>query len=757
MAYIAKSNPIQTVKEHTDDLLLLWEKFLKLYGDQFSEQEKQFIYLAAFYHDLGKLNALFQYKLHKVLGRKYECIAPKADEEEIPHGFLSPAYMNTEKLEELYGEDIELVVTAIYNHHIRADSYTEGAFGRYIEKFLPDSYTYDTKQIFYKNTDYLDSGYLITAFTNNPRNKGNMAAKEANEKWLKYIVIKGMLNKLDYAASGRNLEQIEIAPLPAGLLTKVIQKQWSVIRPVQEYMMHRKDENLVVLAATGSGKTEAALFWLDGSKAFYTLPLKVSINAIYERISGRKDHQYHYDEDKITLLHSDLLAYYFAKQEVNEHSFTMEDPLIRKEKAKLLAYPLTICTVDQLFWFVFKAMGSEIVPATLKYSKVIIDEIQMYSAEILAYIIYGLKIITQLGGKFAIITATFPPVLRHFLVQQNIDFQIPESPFRGEYDKRHKIEFIETEDFDYEKIIDEAQNKKVLILCNTVGKAQSVYDKLKDENDYVKLLHSRFIRQDRKLLETEIMKFSDSDETGIWISTQIVEASLDIDFDVLFTEMCPADSLLQRMGRCYRKRNYDGINQNVYIYNTKNGCGTNNVYQYVDIYQYSVDDLQKYNHNYFLETEKFEYINAVYDTARVKATSYYKKIEECLKTLQDLPPSTIDAGTAHQQFRNIQSITVLPERFYQADNVQEYIKIIKDRKQYDIKTRIKAENDLLQYTISLNANLLKSKKGKGAIDRYPIEAIKWLGIHRCTRVYDFIALSGSGLCLEKEDESENFG
>ncbi len=757
MAYIAKSNPIQTVKEHTEELLLLWEKFLKSYGDKFSKQEKEFIYLAAFYHDLGKLNALFQYKIHKAIGRKYEGAVPKADEEEIPHGFLSAAYMNMEELEKIYGEDIEIVVTTIYNHHTRTDSYTEGAFGRYIDRYLPDSYAYDTKQTFCKNTDYLDLGYLITAFTNNQRNKANMTTEGAHDKWLKYIVVKGMLNKLDYAASGRNLDQVEMEPLTAGVLTKVIQEQWKVIRPVQDYMMHRKDENLVVLAATGSGKTEAALFWLDGSKAFYTLPLKVSINAIYERISGREDHQYHYDEDKITLLHSDLLAYYFAKQEADQEDFTIEDPLIRKEKAKLLAYPLTICTVDQLFWFVFKAMGSEIVPATLKYSKVIIDEIQMYSAEILACIIYGLKIITQLGGRFAIITATFPPVLRHFLVQQNIDFRIPESPFRGEYDKRHKIQFIEAEDFDYEKIINEAQNKKVLVLCNTVGKAQSVYDKLKDQNEYVKLLHSRFIRQDRKLLEEEIMKFSNSDETGIWISTQIVEASLDIDFDVLFTEMCPADSLLQRMGRCYRKRNYDGLTPNVYIYNTKNGCGANNVYQYVDIYQYSVDDLQKYNNNYFLETEKFEYINAVYDTARLKETSYYKKIEECLKTLQDLPPSTIDAETAHQQFRNIQSITVLPEKFYQTDSVQDYIKIIKDKKQYDIKTRIKAENDLLQYTISLNANLLKSKKGRGAIDQYPIEAIKWLGIHRCTRVYDFDDLSGSGLCLEKEDESENFG
>ena len=51
------------------------------------------------------------------------------------------------------------------------------------------------------------------------------------------------------------------------------------------------------------------------------------------------------------------------------------------------------------------------------------------------------------------------------------------------------------------------------------------------------------------MLENEIIKFSDSEnETGIWVTTQLVEASLDIDFDVLYTEMSTADSLLQRMG-----------------------------------------------------------------------------------------------------------------------------------------------------------------------------------------------------------------
>ena len=60
-------------------------------------------------------------------------------------------------------------------------------------------------------------------------------------------------------------------------------------------------------------------------------------------------------------------------------------------------------------------MGTEIFVATLKYSKLVLDEIQAYSPRIVATLLYGLKTICQMGGHFAIITATFPPVLKDFM------------------------------------------------------------------------------------------------------------------------------------------------------------------------------------------------------------------------------------------------------------------------------------------------------------------------------------------------------
>ena len=71
-----------------------------------------------------------------------------------------------------------------------------------------------------------------------------------------------------------------------------------------------------------------------------------------------------------------------------------------------------------------------------------------------------------------------------------------------------------------------------------------------------------------------------SAETGIWIGTQIVEASLDIDFDVLLTELSDLNGLFQRMGRCYRNRELDK-NYNCYVFDGGerkcSGVGKNSV------------------------------------------------------------------------------------------------------------------------------------------------------------------------------------
>ena len=100
---------------------------------------------------------------------------------------------------------------------------------------------------------------------------------------------------------------------------------------------------------------------------------------------------------------------------------------------------------------------------------------------------------------------------------------------------------------------------------NTVKAACDIYDKVKEEIQARErrietlLLHSRFTQSKRKELEQlavdqYLPNRTDRDETPcIVVATQIVEASLDIDADIIFTEPAPADSLVQRMGRVFRR------------------------------------------------------------------------------------------------------------------------------------------------------------------------------------------------------------
>lgn len=99
----------------------------------------------------------------------------------------------------------------------------------------------------------------------------------------------------------------------------------------------------------------------------------------------------------------------------------------------------------------------------------------------------------------------------------------------------------------------------VCVLRDTVSRAQSTYQQLKKAfgASCVKLVHSRFIAVDRMRNDTELLRLLGPDSGSrpdklIVVGTQVIEQSLDIDFDVMITDIAPIDLLLQRMGRLHR-------------------------------------------------------------------------------------------------------------------------------------------------------------------------------------------------------------
>lgn len=734
--FLAKSNKIkngefitQTIEEHTNKLIELFNKFKDIYGNYFEEHELELIKIACETHDLGKMNSRFQKKLYNSINReKYfdtnkelDALYKQLNITEIPHGVLSCSFLDIGKLKKEFDTVyIKALASAIYNHHERkiVDNNGIDLEDNKIKKIV-ESDLFKYYKLYNENLKCNFRG-----ISNNEIKKG---VDNDYEFWLKFIVIKGMLNKIDYAAStylynkkDTGLDTLELTPEDAG--KGVIKKFGDKLKDCQKFMNNNKDKNIIVVASTGIGKTEGALLWAGDSKTFYTLPIKVSINAIYKRIWDEN----YYDKEKITILHSDAVS------ELMKEDADFGDAMEKYDKSKKLSYPFTVCTIDQLFYFVFKSLGTEIFPATLKYSKIIIDEIQSYTPEITAFILYGLKVINDLGGQFCIMTATLPPIIKELMERENIKFETPKIFIKedenGNSIKRHFIKFIgfkdeEEKDFNYDEILEKAKNKKVLIICNTVKRSQDVYTKLKEKNKQnteINLLHSRFIFKDRKEKETKIQDFASSNKFGIWISTQIVEASLDIDFDILYTDMCSADSLLQRMGRCYRNRIYEKDEPNIFIYDTKVGVGNgkNSVYD-LELYKRAVDFIKEYDNKIFTEEQKLEYIEKVYNTKELEKSDYLKSIYDNYNILEKLSPAFIDKSQAADLFRAIDSVTVMPKEKYLSKNVNniinEYfeIKNKENKTKEDFKNMILKKNEILGFTTSVR--LYKSIKSNSGI------------------------------------------
>lgn len=734
----------KTLKEHHKDIVTCAEMFFLEYGEYFTEKEKKLVVEACRIHDLGKVNLVFQAMICPKLAEKFHIDVRKTPQ--IPHGFLSAVTISLDEfndLSELFSDkDFGPFITAVYYHHDREDHYNSPAIRKYAEKYyMKQIEEYLNRKIRKLNCSNLDD----LLFRNNVYTGKYIPDSNA---WKEYLLIKGLLNKFDYTVSAGYENAESAIDLHEKKLVKNIEKflNGKELRPAQKFMKMNRDKNLIVIAPTGSGKTEASLLWMNGEKSFYTLPLKVSSNAIYLRIKEN------YEYKDVALLHSDAMAVYLREYNGNE------DIGEKYERSKMLSQPLTVCTVDQLFRFVYRALGTEIFAATLKYSKLVLDEIQAYEPRVIATIIYGLKMIQEMGGKFAIITATFPPVLKYFMEQYGLfegkqyifkDFTGKE--YQVEKYPRHKVEIRHSE-MNLDEIRLRGKNRKVLVICNTVSKAQKLYKKLEGEN--VWLLHSKYIRRDRAFLERKIMEFSESGESGIWITTQIVEASLDIDFDILYTEMCTADSLLQRMGRCNRKGRYCPNEANIVVFDNRNGVSEGkrqSVYE-DKLYDRSLELLSKYEHILFSEDKKTAYMNEVYSVDGVKETIYFENIQKDLKLFSEIHPTEYSADEA--EVRDIRSVTIVPENVYvENQNLFEYGVEFLKKPNMSREARSLIKSKLENLTLSLNLY----QKFPAEVDRTTIglsENRKITDIHRAQYNYEFDIESGKGRGILFDEQLE---
>lgn len=317
--------------------------------------------------------------------------------------------------------------------------------------------------------------------------------------------------------------------------------------------------NLLLTAPTGSGKTESAFMWLQNQlnssgqgRVFYVLPFTASINAMFERLKKEMG------DNKIGMLHgklSDYLNNYFDNLQYAGQA-KKESIQVLKEKFKNIVTPVKVITPFQLLKNLFGLKGYEQGFFEMAGSYLIFDEIHAYNPETFAQIKVLIEFAIQhLRAKVMIMTATMPKFMQHELETVLGKYSIIKADNNLYKDfRRHKIVLKDgLLSNSLEEIGQQLKaGKKVLIVSNTVKSAQAVFLALKGtlrDNEIV-LLHGSFTGKDRSKKEKDLM----ADTVKLLIGTQAIEVSLDIDYDMIYSEPAPIDALIQRFGRVNRRR-----------------------------------------------------------------------------------------------------------------------------------------------------------------------------------------------------------
>lgn len=659
--YLAKKD--RTIQEHIDDLL---DKLNKLFELGYIDKEIYNITKeCCLYHDYGKANLQFQNRINNG-GRFY-------DATEVAHNILSVFFIDSDK----YNDDDYLIIfNAVLEHHSYCDNVDIiGNKAELIKQLLVGFKTYDVRlrKILKKSKSIIHTK--------------------------KYILAKGMLHKCDYSASG----EYEIEYKNDFLIDTL--ENWKnskniMLNDLQKFCLENTNENIIAIAQTGMGKTEGGLSWIGNSKGFFVLPLKTAINAIYERVLNLLDGKDF--DNKVALLHSDILSKY--KNLDGEFDITHY-----VTESRGLSIPLTITTLDQVFDFVFKYNSYELKLATLSYSKIVIDEIQMYDADLLAFLIYGIEKIIDVGGKFAILTATIPPFIIEFMEKNIQNFNYKRGVF---FDNsiRHNVKVFDLElntDYINEFYLNHNENSKILVICNTIKKAQFVYEELLDygiDENKLNILHSKYIRKARSILENEILDFGRTEniQSGIWITTQIVEASLDIDFDYLFTELSDINGLFQRFGRCNRKgiKSIEEYNCFVYLKINPKLLNTDGKTGFIDetIYNISKNVMLDID-GYLSEEKKIKLIEDNFNYDKLKGSYFIENLKNNYKYIKETPPYEITKQEVTKRFRNIISYQAIPISVYNIydEDIENNIKIFNSS--CDFVDKISAMDNILMYTV----------------------------------------------------------
>jgi CRISPR-associated endonuclease/helicase Cas3 len=383
---------------------------------------------------------------------------------------------------------------------------------------------------------------------------------------------------------------------------------------------------VIIEAPMGEGKTEAAMLLADtwtatgGQRGMYfALPTQATSNQMFGRARDFLARRYPRDVVNLQLLHghaalSDIVrdlqaparavlpqlsGIYDVENPHKQDGCVMAAEWFASGKRAVLA-PFGVGTVDQALLAALQVKHFFVRLYGLGSKTIIIDEVHAYDTYMTSLIERLLEWLAALGAPVILLSATLPSTRRAALLHayakgarwtRDAPGSITSAAYpriswasRSESGELHtpadssrerelalewrdlSVPRTPEDVFPLADVLDRllADGGCCAVICNTVSRAQAVYDALKqrfpgvadDGYSLVDLFHARFLFKDRGQRERRsLQRFGVTGprpHKAILVATQVIEQSLDLDFDLLVTDLAPIDLILQRAGRLHR-------------------------------------------------------------------------------------------------------------------------------------------------------------------------------------------------------------
>lgn len=366
----------------------------------------------------------------------------------------------------------------------------------------------------------------------------------------------------------------------------------------------------IIEASTGSGKTETALAYAWRHLALgladsivFALPTQATANAMLSRLEKAAPLLFA-NQTNVVLAHGrakyqqnfiDLMQACQPKTaQGHEEAWVQCGNWLAQSRKRVFLGQIGVCTVDQMLVSVLPVKHKFVRGFGIGRSVLIVDEVHAYDSYMYGLLEAVLEQQRLAGGSAILLSATLPfeqkrqltrawncdlpdennryPLISHCRDGRAEFFDLSAMPQQQPKPTAVTIELLKRPDLLpddelFQRLLDAVeQGAQVCLVCNLVAVAQQFYQVLLQRiqqsqtlnEEQILLFHSRFIFADRQKKEQTVLEWFGPDSaerrnTGhLLIATQVVEQSLDLDFDWLITQLCPVDLLFQRMGRLHR-------------------------------------------------------------------------------------------------------------------------------------------------------------------------------------------------------------